>query len=442
MKLKGLSLNTIPPISIPLRFFLTAPLFGILAAAFIFYSGSDIWMNRWNYNSLALTHLLTIGFMLMVMTGALYQFVPVMTGELIPATTRLAPLIHFSLASGTLLLVCGFLGNVTYCFILALALLGLAMITFSISLIPLLLSRLKKQLIVFLMRVLFIVLLVTIGLGLFMLLAYSLPQWQLQFRLYTDVHALWGLLGWVALLIMAVSSQVVPMFFVTPEFSVKYLKSLSLLMLVTLVLLSVSVGVIYHIAEVVFSIELLLFSVYTLVLIKQRKRKVPDMTLYFFYISFASLILAICFWWLSGNIPDSFLQQTQHEFIIAILLIYGFSISSIIGMKQKIVPFLIYINLQNLSINHPGSNVHVPNMKAIISNYQSKLQFYIHTGSLILLLFSVIWNEVVWIAAVLMLANFLWLLVILYRATVLYRFKYRAINSLPVVKFDFNRPGA
>ena len=58
----GLSLDQAPPVSVPLRFFLTAPLFGIVASVLMLISGPEIFVNRWSPSMVALTHLLTLGF--------------------------------------------------------------------------------------------------------------------------------------------------------------------------------------------------------------------------------------------------------------------------------------------------------------------------------------------------------------------------------------------
>jgi len=132
---KGLSLETIPPLLTPLRFFLTAPIFGMIAAVLMLYQGADIWMSRWSDSSLALTHLFTLGVMLMVMIGALYQFIPVMVGQLIPASRYLVPVIHPLLIIGTLALVFGFMSHYKILYVVAMISLGLSFSLFALSLI-------------------------------------------------------------------------------------------------------------------------------------------------------------------------------------------------------------------------------------------------------------------------------------------------------------------
>ncbi len=448
MNTKGLSLNTIPPISIPLRFFLTAPFFGIFAALMVLYYGLDVWASRWLAGSLALTHLLTIGFMLMVMIGALYQFVPVMIGQLIPGGEKRVAIVHIFLTLGTLSLIPAFLFGQSFLFWLALIFLGISLFMFALSLLPLLVAQLNDHLIVYLMRVLFFVLIVTIGLGLFMLMAYAYPDLELAYRQYTDIHASWGLLGWVVILIMAVSSQVIPMFFVTPEFSIRYLKILSFLIVLTLTMMSLLAQIndaIQAALNVILSVELSFFSIYTLRLMNQRKRKLPDVTINFWRVSLFSLMLSIVYWWVLflGSNTETFPLKwsSQSEFTLGVLLIYGLAISAIIGMLQKIVPFLLYLHLQNVSFKHPESMSADPklvlNMKQIISNQHSKIQLSLHLSSFLLLLISIYWEQLIWVAGLMMMLNFMWLSIVLFKSFNLFSKNYKAIMMYPELKMDF-----
>ncbi len=57
MNLHGLSFNALPPpIELPFRFFLTAPLFVIACALLILVSGETLFLSRWQPSILALTH--------------------------------------------------------------------------------------------------------------------------------------------------------------------------------------------------------------------------------------------------------------------------------------------------------------------------------------------------------------------------------------------------
>ena len=65
------SYDATPPISAPLRFFLTAPVFGLLLGVLLLGIDPDALLSRWSWPVLAGTHLLTLGMLAPVMVGAL-----------------------------------------------------------------------------------------------------------------------------------------------------------------------------------------------------------------------------------------------------------------------------------------------------------------------------------------------------------------------------------
>ena len=73
----GLAYEDTPPLSAPLRFFLTAPVFGLIAGLVLLFDG-QLLASRWTPGALAVVHLFAAGFMLHVMLGALLQILPVL----------------------------------------------------------------------------------------------------------------------------------------------------------------------------------------------------------------------------------------------------------------------------------------------------------------------------------------------------------------------------
>ena len=95
-----LSFENAPPFAAPLRFFLTAPAFGVLGGLLLAWVGADIMASRWMPATLALTHLITVGFMLQIMLGALIQILPVVAGANLPRPLLLARVVNIGLSLG------------------------------------------------------------------------------------------------------------------------------------------------------------------------------------------------------------------------------------------------------------------------------------------------------------------------------------------------------
>src|SRR3546814_18024726 len=76
---RALSYERTPPLSGPLRFLLSAPIFLFLAGALLLWQGPLVLTSSWTPVTLAFTHLLTLGFLTMAMIGALLQILPVVS---------------------------------------------------------------------------------------------------------------------------------------------------------------------------------------------------------------------------------------------------------------------------------------------------------------------------------------------------------------------------
>ena len=113
MDLNGLSAEQAPPISAPLRFFLSAPLFAVLAGVLIFMTDAQILTSRYALESIAITHAITIGFLGFVMLGALTQMLPVLAGVSVPRVGLVSAISHFLLLFGTLFMIFGLLYNLS-----------------------------------------------------------------------------------------------------------------------------------------------------------------------------------------------------------------------------------------------------------------------------------------------------------------------------------------
>lgn len=412
MRMSGLSFASMPPLFVPLRFFLTAPWFGVLASLLLLFYGEAMLNSRWSVETLAFTHLITLGFMLMNMIGALFQFIPVITGYSIPGSKKISPIIYFSLILGILFLAAAFLSTRPLFFQLALIFFTLAFGLFILALSYLLIVINSEKEAVFILRLVNIALIITLGLGFLMTIAYAFEQFLIPFRLYTDIHMIWGLLGWTILLIMAVSSQIIPMFHVTPPFSSLVLRSLSMALMGCLIFLSIAEltgwnDVVQSRGKMMISLVVFTFSFYTLYMLNKRKRKVKDITINFWHLALFMPILSIFLYWFNESVIK--IPSFQLELLLAILFIFGFAISSIMGMIQKIVPFIIYMHLQGLIMQSPEHMRLLPNMQMLISVRHQEIQFYLHCMTILLLVLSLFFNNLLIAAAILMLMDFAWL---------------------------------
>jgi len=415
----NLSFEQAPPIWVPYRFFLTAPLFGIAAGLLLAWAGPDALASRWTPMALALTHLMVAGFMLQAMCGALLQFIPVAAGANIWRAGLVASLVHPALVVGVALLAGGFLAGPGPWFAAGAGLIVTALSGY-VAVAGFALFRAPAQgATIVALRVAVLALVVTYVLGFTLTLGLrgspGVPLLEI-----THVHAAWGLGGWSLLLLSGVSYYVVPMFQLTPAYPVWLGRLLPWGLLTVLLLWAAQLsGRAFGWQSWVLLAGLLLagtFAVVTLRLQALRRRRVPDVTLTLFRGGMASLLAAIVALVATIAVPPAptfvaafssmtFLAAPEWAVAIGILTFVGLFVSVITGMLYKIVPFLNWLHLQRLG----GLTVLPPNMKQMIPERAMIGQMRLHFVALAALLVAVAWPPLTVAAGLLFAASCAWL---------------------------------
>ncbi|RLA02029.1 MAG: hypothetical protein DRQ45_05180 [Gammaproteobacteria bacterium] len=432
MRMSGLTLGSLPPISIPLQFFLTAPWFGILAALLLLFNGPGLWTSHWNPALIGLTHLITLGFVTMTMLGALYQLLPVLSGEQIPGGRLLAQAVHLLLVAGVLCLSAGFVFGEHFLLGVAVVLLAVALVGFTVAIGSKLVTNIAGGDSIHAMRLAVVALVVTIGLGFYRALGYLYPlvsTWNL-----TMLHVSWALLGWILILVMGVSFQVIPMFQVTPDYPPWVSRFIPPLVFTCLLLLAfVQAPLVVNGLVIVLGAAVLVYAGFSLRLTGQRKRKLMDVSVRFWQLGLSCLVLAVLLFWLIFLLPDiAAVAQLSSRgmMLVAVLMIAGFACSIIMGMLQKIVSFLAFLHLQR----HCGANIRairsLPNMHGFISPARSLWLLRIHAVALAALLGAVMYDPLTGIAGLALLLDFGWLAFLMINATRLYAGTRRRIAAI------------
>jgi hypothetical protein len=394
MRQAGLQFEQAPPISVPFRFFLTAPIFLVLAAGVLLWRGPEVLESRLSPAALAVTHLFTLGFMSMVMIGALMQLLPVVAGATIARPRTIAAITHTGLSVGTLSLAAGFLFGASWLFKAGAVALGVGFAVFIAAVAVSLWHSHVKSDTIHSIRLAVLSLVVTIVFGIMLASSFgwgiALPDSSIPY-----LHPAWGLLGWAGLLAIGVAYQVVPMFQITPRYPALMMSYLAVAVFLLLALWSIALWVSngmwspFTVAcALALSAAYIAFAAMTMVLQQRRRRRQPDVTLDFWKVGMGSLIGANAAWvlWLvwPRELPSAV------EVLIGLLALFGFAGSIISGMLYKIMPFLAWFHLHSLS----GAGRLMPNMKQILGESDQRLQFGVHVAALALLVAAVAWPAV------------------------------------------------
>lgn len=373
---------------VPLRFFLTAPWFGVLAGLLLVWSGEDAFSSRWSLPLLAITHLLTTGFMLQVICGALLQFIPVVIGSKVPYSPWLSIFIQPLLALSALVLTGGFAAGSPRLLVIAASGFVLGIGIFAGVVILALWPRCQARLIQWVVRCSLISLVVTIMFGT-MLAASLFRGTHAALNPLISIHLIWGLAGWALLLLVGVSWYVIPMFQLTPAYPVWFKQGFLGISLVALG--CVSFGWAAHATawtaggESALLIIAALHALLTLWLQARRRRKINDSTLLFFRFAMVCLLTFALAGILAMRFP-ALMDRPDFAIGMGMLALVGVFTSVIIGMLYKILPFLGWLHLRLL--NAPISEV--PNMKGMLAETAMRRQLHLHLIAFALL-FAGLW---------------------------------------------------
>ena len=218
MDFNGLSMDQAPPISAPLRFYLVAPIFGIIAGFMILFSSVDMLSSRYSMDSVVITHAITIGFLGFVMLGSLTQMLPVLAGVVIPKVDVISKISFGLLVVGTLTMLLGLMGGSTLFNIISLLSLGVGF-TLMIGVIVLAILKVKNfNATVKAMSTSLVFASLVVIMGLFLLLTYIDNDFAEYRYVVANIHSVWGIFGFGGILIIGVTFQVLPMFYVAPRF--------------------------------------------------------------------------------------------------------------------------------------------------------------------------------------------------------------------------------
>lgn len=401
-----LSFEQAPPIGVPFRFFLTAPWFGVAAGCLLMWQGGDVMASRWTMGTLALTHLLVLGFLLQAMIGALFQFVPVAVGGNLWRAKRVAGLVHPALSAGTVLLCAGFLLawpiglQAAAALIVAAGAILLATMASALARTPAVGATVAS------LRGANVALAVTLGLGALLVVGLTTGRaWPLIDLVH--VHAAWGLGGWALLLLAAVAVTAMPMFQMTPPFPVRPANYLPWLVVGALLLWSARLdGQAARLASAgLFALLTLAAAFFATALRLQarRRRKVQDANFFLFRAAMVTgLAAAVLCAWLSAGLTGSSDPRLQVANGVLIVATFVFAVN---GMLYKIVPFVNWLHLKL----EGGPRAPAPNMNRMIPARAMDRQARVQLAAFALLFAAALWPSLARPAGAALAVSFVWL---------------------------------
>jgi hypothetical protein len=334
--MNGISRDFAPPFKLIAPYFLVGTLFYLASAIGLFFFDTSS-----SYGEMGLigwVHLYLLGFVMMIIFGAMAQLVPVVI-EVGHAAVDFFYIIYPLLAIGTIMMVVGFTLSTALLPFGGLIVL-VSMSIFAANLFWTLKKGAHKSIVVSVMGSSNIFLLLGIMSGLVMALAFGgLLGVDPHLWLKAHVFAVFG--GYVILTIMGLSMVLLPMFGLSHGFDEKPMQWSYRLMLLGVPsvmigsLLSVSFLEWFGIALVLVALNSYFYQVY--LIFKTRARKENDVWVKSLFFAYATLLLSVLFSlvYLFGG-SEAWLMSSGW------LLIAGFAGFLITSHLYKIIPFLVW----------------------------------------------------------------------------------------------------
>ncbi|MBB5016414.1 hypothetical protein [Rehaibacterium terrae] len=417
----ALAIERAPPPTRPLRFLLTAPLWGALAGGLLLAHGEAALLSRWSPVTVALVHAFTLGVLGNAMLGSLLQFLPVVAGVRI-AGARFAPALHALYNLGVAALVAGLASGQRVILLPAAALLAATLGGFALAALAGFRARAELRLVRagIVAALLFLLATVTIGVALAGTLA---GQWAVALARWTDIHAAFGVLGWVLLLTASVGSVTMPMLQGTAPVPRAAFAAWLLVMVLALIagaaLRALELG--GPAAPLVAMAPVLPFALAALGLQARAPYRRNPTLLRFWSTGLCALAAAALLLVAAPVLPGPRLAMLIGALVVAIALPW-----LVLGMLLEIVAFLGWIRLHR----ECGRGMRLPGVHALLPERDKARVLVLHGLAGSLLLAAVLWPRP-WLAALTGLA-----LTLAYAATwlVLLGVRRRADRFLVVVR--------
>lgn len=401
--------------------------FSLLAVTFLIaLSPEALTQHFFNQKLLAITHLLVLGFITILIFGALYQLIPVIL-ETKLFSEKLGYVTFAFMVLGGLLLTIAFWNfwfNIVFYIAAIFIIIGVLLFTTNV-LITSLHSEKKSVERKFIVTA-SVWLLFTVIVGGVLGLNLKTPFIATPHIELLKLHAHAGIVGWFMLLIIGVSSKLLPMFMVSHNLNTKKLTYAYVLinfgLISSFITLFFQMNLATFIAGLLVVLGMMFFLSFIYEAYKKRLKRQLDIGMKQTAVSFIVLLLPlflinllsifnVCNF---GSVPSTIVYGTS--------LFLGFISSLILGQTYKTLPFIIWLKVYK---NRIGKQK-IPFPKDLFSEKVATIQLWSFTGGFVLLLLGVIIQNTVIVSSGGLIMFFA---VILYNFNILKIVFHRPINN-------------
>jgi hypothetical protein len=297
---------------------------------------------------LGLVHVAALGWISMVIFGALFQLIPVVL-EVKLYSELFAKIQFWLFAVGTVGLVHSF-WNINFGIHLTVysSILMLAVLFFVLNIFLTLLKVKTWNLTSSYITAAVVYLFLTALLGLLLSINLGYPFIPMNHLLLLKAHAHTGFIGWVSMIIIGVALKLLPMFSLSHKYSLLPVRITFPLLNIGLIGLTIQFAfeissLLFYLSAASVIISFLLFLLQVYFILKNRIRKAMDTGMKFSVISFAGLFVTLLVG-LSLIFIDDLIIKTSLISVYGFMILFGFISLLIKAQLYKIFPFLVWFN--------------------------------------------------------------------------------------------------
>ena len=379
-----------PPFKLIAPFFILGSIFYFLSSLYLF-SFDAVHLSFADANVIGYVHLFLLGFVMMIIFGAMAQLVPVVL-EVGHFGVELFYAIWPLLLIGTILMVFGFLyspsllpyGGVVVLISMMIFVGEIFLTIFKVKKLTLVMSSVLISNTFLFFGIIF---------GLLMALSYAgTISIDISSLLKAHIYSVLG--GYILITIMGLSIVLVPMFTLSHSFSLRPLEiSVSLMSVAVVVAIIASifhVELLSYVADILALVSLLVYFYLIFIIYKTRPRKENDIYAISLMFSYSAMIVAI----LLGVIY--FVTQSERFLLASMWVLFsGFFAFLITGHIYKIIPFLVWFEKFSPLVGKQK----VPMLADMVPYKSSQAQFVFCAVGVVLVAFALIVQSTVFIDA-------------------------------------------
>ena len=346
----GVASKNAPPPNVVVPHFVFGGISFLVLSVILLLNTDIISGHYFNPKILAMVHLTTLGWISMIIFGALYQLVPVVLDVKLH-NEKLARINFFIYALSIIIFVFAFWDfyNNIHLFQIGGTLMFTSISLFSYNIMMSAFNA-KRKLIAakFIISSIFWFF-TTAVFGLILVFQLTTPFLDVNHLSFLKAHAHFGFVGWFLLLIIGVSSRLIPMFLVTHNLNEKKLEFALYTINIGLIALATSFFMELRPTYILISATPIILGLISYVSFLHdayvnRIKKVLDIGMQHTFMSIITLVFPVIF-----AIIAPFTLENEFEFSQQTVLVYGLSIllgfitSLILGQMYKTLPFIIWL---------------------------------------------------------------------------------------------------